>query len=340
MPYSDRLSRVHKQLGYCTAFLFEDPLDILYLTGANVSRGSVWVDRTRALLIVDSRYIEACSALPHIEVALEHKRIWDKLQQTKGRVGVDGRTMTMRRMETLKFKWVDAKWIADMRAIKTPNEVIALQLSADILWKSYRRAIKLIKEGVTEREIKGHFHKIALDLGADDLSFEPIIAFGENAALPHHHSSERRLKRGDCVLFDAGVIKDGYCSDMTRTTFFGRPSREMAKIHKIVVAAHDAAVAKCRVGVQTSVVDRAARDVIEEAGYGDKFIHSLGHGIGLQVHETPAISHRKGASVKLEKGMVFTIEPGIYLPGIGGVRHENMVLLTQKGPKLFFHDKT
>ncbi len=339
MPYAKRLSRIHEKLGYCSAFLIEDPNDIFYLTGAQVSRGSVWIDRHRALLIVDSRYFEACSTLSHIEVALEHKRVWDELCSHKGRVGVDGRSMTMRRMETLKLKFVDAKWIAEMRAVKTPDECKKLQISADILWKSYRRTCKFIRQGVSEREVKGHFHQIALELGADDLSFEPIIAFGENAALPHHHSGKRTLKRGDAVLFDAGVIVDGYCSDMTRTTFFGRPSSELARVHAIVRKAHDAAIAKCRVGASTLTLDRAAREVIEEAGYGDKFIHSLGHGIGLQVHEAPAISHRKGSAVKLKAGMVFTIEPGIYLPGAFGVRHENMVLLTSKGPKLFFHDK-
>ncbi|MCI5051596.1 MAG: aminopeptidase P family protein [Simkaniaceae bacterium] len=339
--YLNRIATVHDKLKAGTAFLFEDPHDIFYLTGMRVSRGSVWIDKNGALLLVDSRYIDACQQACPIEARLESADLFKELRKGIKRIGVNGGQVTLRRAKELKLPTFDVKWMDELRIVKSREEIAALSHSADILWKAFQKTTKQLREGISEAELCAQFHINCLQIGVEGLSFEPIIAFGENSALPHHHPGERRLKRGDIVLIDIGVVVGGYCSDMTRTIFFGRPCKKLQEIERIVRKAYTAGKRACKEGVSAKSVDRAAREVIEKAGYGDRFIHSLGHGVGLQVHEAPWLTSKgnRGDTI-LKKGMVFTLEPGIYLPGIGGIRYENMLVLNNSSAKsLFPHDK-
>lgn len=190
----------------------------------------------------------------------------------------------------------------------------------------------LVREGVTEREIAGQMLGIYRALGADGYSFEPLVAFGPNAADPHHEPDDTPLRPGDCVLFDVGCIKDGYCSDMTRTFFFREVSEHSRRIYEIVRRANEAAEAIIRPGVRLCELDAAARDLITAEGYGEQFTHRLGHFIGLREHEYGDVS--SGFDWPAEPGMIFSIEPGIYLSGDVGVRVEDLVLVTEDGVRV------
>ena len=193
-------------------------------------------------------------------------------------------------------------------------------------------AAALIHEGVTEREVAAQMLDLYRAHGCDAFSFPPIVSFGANAADPHHEPDATVLQEGDVVLFDIGGRYDNYCSDMTRTFFWGEPSEESVRIHDIVRQANEAAEALIRPGVRFCDLDRAARKVIEDAGYGPYFTHRLGHSIGLQDHEPGDVSAVNTDTV--QPGMTFSIEPGIYLPGRTGVRIEDLVLVTENGAEI------
>jgi len=187
-----------------------------------------------------------------------------------------------------------------------------------------------LKEGLSERDIARLLSDALVAEGSQGASFSPLVQLGENSAFPHGSITERALRPGDIVLIDFGAIYQGYPADITRTVCFGEPSEEFQKMFAAVLAANEAAIAISKPGVAMQAVDRAARQVIEDAGYGEYFIHRTGHGLGLDVHE-PIPQIAEGVEQVLEPGMVFTIEPGVYIPGVGGVRLEDDVLVTEQG---------
>ena len=180
-------------------------------------------------------------------------------------------------------------------------------------------------------ELAWKIKNIGHDLGADDISFEPIVAFGPHSAIPHHHNTATKLKKGDTLLVDMGMKYKGYCSDMTRTFFFGKPSAQQQKVYELVLEAQEAGIKKIKSGVATKKVDEAARKAL--GNYEEYFKHSLGHGIGLEVHEMPSLSGR--STEILKENMIVTVEPGIYLDGKFGVRIEDMGRVTAKGYENF-----
>jgi Xaa-Pro aminopeptidase len=184
-----------------------------------------------------------------------------------------------------------------------------------------------LNEGMTETEVAAELEDTMRRAGSDGLSFPTIVAFGESAAEPHHHPNERRLKRGDLIKLDFGATCDGYHSDMTRTIAFGEPDPELAKIYEIVRSAQLAGVDAVKSGKSAGEVDEAARSIVEQGGHS--FGHGTGHGCGLEVHEAPTV--RRGSDDVLSDGMAITVEPGIYLPGLGGVRIEDLVIVTNDG---------
>ena len=188
---------------------------------------------------------------------------------------------------------------------------------------------ELVKEGITEKEIADQTLEIYKELGAEGFSFDPIVSFGANAADPHHMPDDTVLKAGDVILFDVGCIKGGYCSDMTRTFCYKEVTAKNKEIYDLVLNANRSAIAKIKPGVPLCELDKTARDIITEAGYGEGFNHRLGHFIGLSEHEFGDVSLTN--ETKAEPGMIFSIEPGIYLPGDTGVRIEDLVLVTEDG---------
>ena len=217
----------------------------------------------------------------------------------------------------------------EARIVKDDEELKLMRVSSRKNVEDCGRIAAALREGVTEKEIQSLYNEIALELGASGPSFTPLICFGPNGAEPHHDSDQTRLKPGDTVIMDVGLLWKHYCSDMTRTVHFGKPSDEQKRVHDIVTKANRAGIAACRPGVKMKDIDRAARRVIEDAGYGPYFTHRTGHGIGLDEHEFPDVS--SVSEVVARPGMIFSVEPGIYLPGKFGVRVEDLVAITEDG---------
>lgn len=216
-----------------------------------------------------------------------------------------------------------------LREIKSPEEIDALTRAAQQIDAIYAQVPGALRAGITERELQEWILDAIRQAGSRP-SFTPLVCFGPNAAVPHHQSGDARLQPGDIVIIDMGCVVEGYPSDITRTVSFGAPSDpDAARIYQIVYTAHHAARAVAHPGVTGEAVDAASRRVIEEAGYGEYFLHRTGHGIGLSTHEPPDIV--RGNTRPLQEGMCFSIEPGIYLPGRFGVRIENIVTVTADG---------
>ena len=216
-----------------------------------------------------------------------------------------------------------------LRWAKDPDEIALIERAQALTDEAFDRILAKLVEGIPEREAALEIEWSIRQGGADGLSFDSIVAFGENAVEPHHRPGGRQLRRGDVVKMDFGAECGGYHADMTRTVAFGEPPAELREVHRIVLRAREAGRDAIRAGVSAGEPDRRARDVIEAAGYGERFTHSLGHGVGLEIHEGPAL--RGHSEEILPAGAVVTVEPGVYIPGLGGVRVEDMVEVTEDG---------
>ncbi len=220
--------------------------------------------------------------------------------------------------------------VENKRICKTKEEIENIKQAAKITDKTLNHCLKFLKEGITEAQFANlldYYHK---EFGASGPSFDTIVAFGENSAYPHANISDKKLKNGDIIKIDFGCFYNGYCSDMTRTFFFGKPKdKKLIDIHNIVKRAHEEQLKHLKEGENTKEIDKIGRDIITKEGYGDTFNHGTGHGIGLEIHEAPRLNQL--TDVDLKEGMVVTIEPGIYVQGLGGVRIEEDVVITKDG---------
>lgn len=327
------------------AFLVENPTDILYFTGLKMSRGKLLISERSSILCVDGRYKEMAAQNSPFPVRSIEQKAFLKIWQSNGwksisTIGFDT-AISFAQYQSLKRFFSKLKKrvkpcvmpIQKLRAIKDTVELRFLKKSAALLWEGFSYLQGQLKVGVTESELAYKFEFYCKQHGAEALSFDPIIAFGSNTALPHYHTGRKKLKKGDAVLVDIGIVLNGYSSDMTRMIFFGEVSKRIQELSKIVKLAHIEVLKACKPGVEIAELDLMARKVM---GKEEKhFLHSLGHGIGLDVHEYPLIS-KKTANVKLEAGMVVTIEPGLYVPGVGGVRYEDMIVITKTGHQNLF----
>jgi Xaa-Pro aminopeptidase len=299
-----------------------------------------------AVLLVDGRYAEQASReAPDVErrTALDGY-VEPAIEIAAGsgaRVGFEREHVSFGEWERLRaaagddLDVVPTDGVVEMlRAVKDDDEralIATAQACADDAFD----AVVLrggLREGVTEREAALALEVAMRRAGADGLGFESIVAFGANAAEPHHRPTDRELRRGDLVKFDFGAEVGGYRSDMTRTVAFGAPGARERELHDVVRAAQRAGVEAVGDGVPASAVDAAARGVIREAGLGEAFSHPVGHGVGLEIHETPIM--RASCDTPLRAGAVVTVEPGVYLPGVGGVRIEDMVEVTAQGRRV------
>ncbi len=326
------------------ALWLENPVDIFYLVGLWFSAARLILKAEGASLLVDGRYYEmAKKQAPACEIVLEEKDSLAKTLKSAKTVGFDSAFSTIDRCEAMKQNVPRKKWVAvskplkDLRVCKDADEIAALKRAAKVTWEGYQKVLKSLKEGVTEMEIALDFELHCRQNGASKLSFEPIVAFGENSAYPHHRAGLSRLKKNQAVLFDLGAVVDQYQGDMTRVFFFGEPHPDLERFYGLVRGAHDAAIAAVRPGVKLGDLDRIARSVLADAQVGSLFSHGLGHGVGLEIHEYPLVrADREDCDLILCPGMVFTIEPGLYLPGVGGVRYENTVAVTKSGVENFY----
>ncbi|MFN8375737.1 MAG: Xaa-Pro peptidase family protein [Anaerolineae bacterium] len=251
------------------------------------------------------------------------------------KLAIDG--LNMRAFEMLTFEGANpnlqvanvAKELLDIRAVKEQDEVETIRQAARISEAALDKLLAWVQPGMTEHEIGRRLSDEMIALGASGFAFESLIQTGPNSALPHGNTSDRKLQKDEFLLIDWGAKYDGYPADLTRTFCLGTPTAEMQKIYDTVRRANEAGIAAAKPGVPCSAVDKAARDVISEAGYGQYFIHRTGHGLGIEGHELPQISDTNDAL--LVPGNVFTVEPGIYIPGLGGVRIEDNVHITATG---------
>ena len=232
--------------------------------------------------------------------------------------------------------FVDAdRLFAELRVCKDANEIELMKAAARVNEQTFEAVIQAVTAGTTEKEIGADYQVTALRGGSDALAFDPIVVAGPNGAFPHAHPSDRPVEEGELVTMDCGTRVGGYCSDITRTFGVGAVSPAVREIYEVVRAANETGRETARPGITAQELDRAVRRVIVDAGYGEYFTHRTGHGLGLDVHEAPYIV--EGNDLVLEPGMVFTIEPGIYVPGQGGVRIEDNVVITDAGCESLTH---
>jgi len=222
-----------------------------------------------------------------------------------------------------------------LRMRKTPDEVRYLEEAGAIADQAFEEVTRMDIEGMTELALASRIEEVMKKRGADKIAFETLVASGPNGALPHHRAGRRRIEQGDAVILDYGCRIRGYCSDITRTIVCKRASKEIQIVHEIVNSAQEKAVRAVGPGVEARAVDRSTREEIAKKGYGERFIHRTGHGIGLEVHEEPYITESN--ALELQEGMTFSVEPGIYLPGKFGVRIEDIVVVVQAGAKRLNH---
>jgi Xaa-Pro aminopeptidase len=246
---------------------------------------------------------------PHVVTVAQRDR-WEAVFEGVELVGVEG--------EVERLRWT-----------KDADELALLRAAQEATDRAFDDVLDLLVVGTTERRTAAVLELAMKRHGADGLAFDPIVGFGEHAAEPHHRPCHRALEEGDVIKMDFGALVDGYHTDMTRTVAFGSPAPELRKVHDLVAAAQQAGIDALRPGAVSGDVDRAARAVIEDAGYGERFSHGLGHGVGLEIHEGPSL-RRDGTDV-LPAGAVVTVEPGVYVPGVGGIRIEDAVEVSEDG---------
>jgi Xaa-Pro aminopeptidase len=344
--YESRLKSVHKLLNTCEAdgVLFTSLENIRYLSGFTGSDGAVVVTGEKSFFLTDSRYwTQAEAEIKGSEIVRYRKKvdgIASLLSDLKLRkIGFESPSLTVALHRSLAEKLgSDVRLlpfedeIKNLRAVKDPGELALLRKAIEIASGAFDHALAITREGVLEKDVAFEMEFFMKRNGAESLAFDTIVASGPRAALPHGKASDRRISRGDLILFDYGAKFQGYHSDQTCTVVCGSPSAEQKKIYQIVKDAHDRAVESVRPGMVIHEIDAAARDYIKECGYGDYFGHGLGHGAGLAVHEDPAMNAENNGIV--QEGMVFTVEPGIYIPNWGGVRIEDMVRVTSTGAEI------
>lgn len=334
-----RLSNFQKMI-IADAALVENPTDLLYLTGLHFSCGTLAVTSQDAVLFVDGRYFaKAEREAPCAVRLLEGEALFDWLQGRKVRtLEFDSAFTSCDRFEILKAKLADVQLVSrssllqSHRSVKDANEIVSLRKACELTMRGFEHARSLLKEGVSEEEIAFEFEVFVRKNGASGLSFDSIIAFGENTAYPHYRPGKARLKKDQPVLIDVGAIVDSYHGDLTRVVFFGKADPILEKWLEWTKEAQHTAMKAARAGVRIGDLDRVARDVFARYGVEEYFTHGLGHGIGLETHEFPRIkSFGSDQNEHLRAGMVITIEPGLYRPGLGGVRFEDMFLISEGG---------
>ncbi len=332
------------------AKLITDKSNIRYLTNFTGSSGFVIITKTQTYLFTDSRYTESAKSIVKKGIKIvELKKDWQEVLKKHKitTLGIEEDHTTITQLKRYKkifkkttFVNISGK-LEEIREVKTKSEIKLIKKSQEINEKVFKLIKKIVQEyqksrnpfkkSPTEAELAWKIKQLGHKFGAEDVSFDPIIAFGKHSALPHHHPGKTKLKRNDLVLIDMGMKYQGYCSDMTRTLLPPKPTEEQKKIYNLVLKAQKNAIKHIKEGMTGAKADALSRETIAKAGYGEQYSHSGGHGVGLDIHETPALSYR--FKKKLKANSIITVEPGIYLNGKFGVRIEDMILVTKRGNK-------
>lgn len=332
----------HLHFGPKAAAVIHDPSNMFYLTGGYTGEGVVFLSAGKRVIITDFRYTEQAErqapgfCVEMTEKGRNHNQVIAELVKAEGinELRTENNYLSVESYEELRAAVGEevtylplAKAPQMLRRIKTPAEVVAIRKACDITSEAFSAILPKIREGMTEKELQIELDFTMLRLGADELAFDTIVASGANGSLCHAIPGERTLKKGDMITLDFGAKVDGYCSDMTRTVALGQPTEEMRRVYETVLRAQSMCEDALKAGKVCSEIDKLARDYIDARGYAGRFGHGLGHSVGIDIHEDPRLSQT--CHDVLKAGIVITVEPGVYLPGTGGVRIENTCLVRE-----------
>lgn len=338
-----------------SAMIVSDPVNIAYITGFDgvfdsEDAHAAVVSASGAVLYTDSRYVEAARAAARgtdWQVKLVSANLYITLTEDAHAEGMS----TLAIEESVphgRFRFLSSRfdgnveavdqWVEDLRAVKDAEELERIAAAQQLTDAAFQHVLSLSVCGMTEHELALEIEYHMRKAGSEGVAFPAIVASGPNSALPHAHPTDRVIARGDLVVLDFGARVDGYCADMTRTVCIGAADERQREVYDAVRAANEAGTAAVKAGVPGQSVDAAARAVLESRGLGEAFGHGLGHGVGLEVHEAPGVGPRSSKS--LPEGSVITIEPGAYLPGFGGVRIENLVVVESGGARVLTESAT
>ncbi|MFC4558785.1 M24 family metallopeptidase [Virgibacillus kekensis] len=338
----EKLNKLRKSLGEndIDAILITSPINRRYITGFTGTAGAVIVSQEHALFITDFRYIEQANEQAEGFEVIEHKKIIheeikDQLDRIKvQRLGFEQDHVTYSTFgqynELFTTELVPVSGIVEeLRLVKTEDELTVMRQAAKIADDAFEHIKEFIKPGVREIDVSNELEFFMRKQGATSSSFDIIVASGYRSALPHGVASDKKIESGELVTLDYGALYNGYCSDITRTVAVGEINDKLRTIYNTVLEAQLRGVEGTKAGITGKEADALTRDYIKEKGYGDYFGHSTGHGLGMEVHEGPGLSFR--SDKKLEKNMVVTVEPGIYVPNVGGCRIEDDIVITETG---------
>lgn len=327
------------------AIYLSKPENIQYHTGFKGSFSVAILNTNKVELITDSRYQEQAKKLcfKHVKITIITDSLEDTLKESTQKlknIGFEAnhlnynQTLNLRRIFKGKKLIPLNKEVDQLRTIKSSPELRIIKQSQQLNEQTLSLILPKLKAGITEAEIAWEIEKTARTLGANNLAFPPIVAFGVNSASPHHSPSNKKLQKGEMILIDMGVKYEDYCSDMTRTFFTKPPTKEQATVYQTVLNAQQNCIKNLKPGITGLEGDKLARDIIINSGYGELFTHANGHGLGLEIHESPSLSPKTKHSdrlLTLQEQMAITVEPGIYLPDKFGVRIEDIVVITKDG---------
>lgn len=331
--YEIRLQKLRNQLKENEGILVSDPKNAFYFSGINSSNIHLYITKEKAYLFTDFRYQQVAEENEAGFLVITEGSLMAKLKDFMSEpvVYIEQQYLTVHFYKMLldhfpKTDFPNVKsMIMDIRLIKDAYELDLLKQAQKIADAAYLGVLPFLKEGVSEQEIKAELEYRMARLGAQRTSFDTIVLFGPHAAMPHGEPAGRTLCKGDAVLCDFGCVYEGYCSDVTRTVFFGEPSQKARHAYETVLTAHKLAYEFIGVGKACAEADKIARDYIDAQGYQGRFGHSLGHGVGVKVHEHPTLG--QNSTEVFQNGMVFSNEPGVYLPGEFGIRIEDTCYL-------------
>jgi Xaa-Pro aminopeptidase len=340
LSFSDRMGRLRSSFPETGTLLILNEKDIRYLAGFTGGDGALMVGPDWLTLLVDGRYVTQARAEAVSAEVFEFRKRADGItavahQYGVGSIGFESSVLTFAEYERLRELLPEVSFrplpkdFEFLRAVKDEAEIARIREAARIAEEALASVREMIRPGVREKDVALELEYRLRRSGAEQVSFETIVAAGANSALPHAAPGCREVADGDCVIIDYGAVFDGYHSDETCTFMVGRVSERQREVYRFVLEAHDRAINAIKAGVSCGEIDRVARSHLDEAGLGDFFSHGTGHGVGLEVHEAPRLA--VGREETLEAGMVVTVEPGVYLPGRWGMRIEDMVLVTENG---------
>ncbi|MBW3635985.1 MAG: aminopeptidase P family protein [Armatimonadetes bacterium] len=347
MNYSLRLQTLRARLPKlkCDALAVSHLTNIGYLSGFSGSSGLLLLTRDAAHFITDFRYKSQAQNQvgAHAEIVIAERGLWREAakivsKERLARVGFEAEHVSVAAWQEIQKLFKTAQTVPTTRAVETlrlhkdADEMAILRRAVQIADETFAEAVEILRPGLSEREVAAAIENGVKSRGASGLSFETIVASGGRGALPHGVASEKILEHGDMVTIDMGARFEGYCSDMTRTVCLGRADVQQKEIYELTWRAQVAALEAMKPGLGCKAADDIARGIINDAGYKKNFGHGLGHGVGIDIHEAPRLS-RLGKG-QLAAGMIVTCEPGIYLPDFGGVRIEDMLLITENGAEV------